>query len=60
MKYLVIYNETEVISVTAVNGAEILSTQNMVVASLSEAKTMLTALGVDTQKIDDYKEEEVL
>jgi len=59
MKYLIIYNETEIMSITPVAGAEILSTQNMIVSSLEEAKTMLTALGVNTQKIDDYKEEEI-
>ena len=54
MKYLIIYNSDEIISITPINGAEILSTQKMIVATLSEAKTMLTSLGVDTQKIDNY------
>lgn len=57
MRYLIIYNESEIISITPVNGAEILSTQNIIVAELEEAKVMLTALGVDTQKIDNYKPE---
>lgn len=59
MKYLIIYNETEVMSITPVNGAEILSTQNMIVSSLEEAKVMLDSLNINTDKIDNYKEEEI-
>lgn len=57
MKYLIIYNETEIMSITPVAGAEILSTQNMIVSSLEEAKVMLDSLNINTDKIDDYKEE---
>jgi hypothetical protein len=60
MKYLIIYNETEIISITPVDGAEILSTQKMIVATLSEAKTMLDSLSVDTSKIDNYVPEPVI
>lgn len=59
MKYLIIYDDNEVISITPYNGAEILSTQKMIVSELSEAKIMLDALGVDTAKIDDYKPESI-
>lgn len=59
MKYLIIYDETEVISITPYNGAEILSTQKMIVSDLSEAKIMLDALEVDTTKIDEYKPENI-
>lgn len=57
MKYLIIYDENEVISITPYNGAEILSSQKMIVSDLSEAKIMLQALEVDTTKIDNYTPE---
>jgi len=57
MKYLIIYDDNEVISITPYNGAEILSSQKMIVSDLSEAKIMLDALEVDTTKIDEYKPE---
>lgn len=59
MKYLIIYDDNEVISITPYNGAEILSTQKMIVSELSEAKIMLDALEVDTTKIDEYKPESI-
>lgn len=59
MKYLIIYDDNEVISITPYNGAEILSTQKMIVSELSEAKIMLDALEVDTSKIDEYKPESI-
>jgi len=54
MKYLIIYDDNEVISITPYNGADILSHQNRVVSDLSEAKIMLGALDIDTTKIDNY------
>lgn len=56
MKYLIIYNEIEVLHITPFAG-EVLTTQSIIAATLEQAKTMLTALGVNTQKIDNYKEE---
>lgn len=58
MKYLIIYNPDEIMSITPVNGAEILSTQNMVVAELDEARIMLSVLGYDVEKIDNYNSED--
>lgn len=59
MKYLIVYDETEIISITPYNGAEILSTQKMIVSDLPEAKIMLGALDIDTTKIDEYKPESI-
>lgn len=59
MKYLIIYDENEILSITPYNGADILSNQNRVVSDLSEAKIMLDALGIDTTKIDEYKPESI-
>lgn len=59
MKYLIIYDETEIISITPYNGAEIFSTQKIIVSELSEAKIMLGALGIDTTKIDEYKPDSI-
>ena len=58
MKHLIIYNDDEIMSITPINGAEILSTQKMIVAELDEARIMLSTLGYDVSKIDNYKPEE--
>lgn len=58
MKYLIIFNENEVVHI-APAGGEILTTQTSIICTLEQADTMLTALGVDTEKIENYKEEEI-
>lgn len=56
MKYLIIFNEDEVVHIAPASG-EILTTQTAIVSTLEQAETMLTALGVDTEKIKNYEEE---
>ena len=56
MKYLIIYNETEVLHITPATG-EILTTQMAIISTLEQAKIMLTALEINTDKIDSHKEE---
>jgi hypothetical protein len=55
-RVLVRYTLTEgIIAVVPVaDGAEILGVNEMIIATMDNAKIMLSALGLDIQKLDEY------
>lgn len=55
-KYLIVYSDTEIITITNVpEGTAVVTPYRYVVETLENAKLMLSILGIDTSKIDEYK-----
>ena len=55
MKYLIIYNAQEVTSVTDyLEGTAVVTPYSFMVDTLTQAGTMLAAMGVDIKLIDEY------
>lgn len=60
-KYLIKFNDEEIISVEPVaDNAHILTPEDSVHTTLTKAKRIFTAIGINTQKLNAYKEEETI
>lgn len=55
-KILIRFNRSEgIISIVPLGvGTEVLSMNKLIIATPEESKLMLVALGIETQKLDDY------
>lgn len=52
-KYLITYNETEVISVSEHNGGTVMTGTNAMITTLDDAIVALTALNIDATKVNE-------
>lgn len=61
-KYLITFNDTEVVSITEAGGGTTQAGTNVIITTLDNALIALTAMGIDTsaiaQKKEDIKREE--
>ena len=57
--YLVTFSDTEVISILSVAAdAEITGVSDRLITSLENAKVMLSALGIDITRLNEYRDTE--
>lgn len=55
-KYLITFNDTEVVSITESSGGTTMTGTNVIITTLDNALIALTAMGIDTTAISQKKE----